>query len=164
MIHTDGPCPSHVLTRRATRAPAIPPADQAEKNSPMIAADRCRFRASSTSDNDKPAELKKFDVPVVRKFATSNRLPKTSRTPSPISRTMLRSAARSGLAGRSRMAATQLADQRKLTASMSTAYGAVTRWMSRPPTDGPATWAIDWLACNLALPSTSRSRPTSSGR
>ncbi len=62
------------------------------------------------------------------------------------------------------MAATQDADHRKLTASTSTAYGAVSHWMSSPPTPGPAIWATDSLACSLALPSTSASRSTSCGR
>ncbi len=62
------------------------------------------------------------------------------------------------------MAVTYPADQRKLSASTSTAYGAVSAWISRPPRLGPAIWLTDSLAWSLALPSTSSSRPTSSGR
>ncbi len=62
------------------------------------------------------------------------------------------------------MAVTQAADHRKLSASASTAYGAVRAWIRKPATDGPAIWLTDSLACSRELPATSCSRPTSWGR
>ena len=43
------------------------------------------------------------------------------------------------------------------------AAGALMSRSSRPPTAGAATWATDWVAWSLELPSTMRSSPTSPG-
>ncbi len=107
---------------------------------------------------------KRLAVPVHAAMARSSRLPRTKDRPSPTSRSRCRSGGRCGTGSRDAMDPTQAADQRKDSASSSTAYGAVSAWTSTPPSAGPATWATDWVPCSFALPSTRWSRPTRCGR
>jgi hypothetical protein len=56
------------------------------------------------------------------------------------------------------------ADQTKLAASASTAYGAVKARTRSPPTPGPPINAAERVTSSLELPSIRRLRPTSEGR
>src|SRR5207247_517951 len=62
-----------------------------------------------------------------------------------------------------RMAAMKTADTRKPTASQSIAIGAVRACTRMPPSDGPATCATAFEACNRLFAATRRVRPTSDG-
>src|SRR6266576_3181318 len=62
-----------------------------------------------------------------------------------------------------RMAAMKTADTTKPTASQSIAIGSVRAWTRMPPSDGPATCATAFEACNRLFAATSRVRPTSEG-
>src|SRR4051812_9860900 len=103
-------------------------------------------------------ELNRLDSPVHIAIDRRSRLPRTNRRPSPISRTNEASDALTGFGGRALIEATHDADHRKLSASIATANGALSAWMSRPPIVGPATCATDSLAWSFAFPSTSTSR------
>jgi hypothetical protein len=163
-VQIAGPWPSHFAIRVAVSAPTSPPIAPNEKTRPIVPAARWRSRASNTIIIAPVIAEKKLDDPVHIEIDRSSRLPSTNRNPSRISRPRWASGARAGTGSRLRIRPTNSAEPAKLTASTRTATGAVSHWITRPATAGPAIWLTPRTASSFALPSTRLVRPTRCGR
>ena len=132
-----GPWPSHSAMRRAKNEPSSAADRDTEVSRPISPGDRSSSRASSTRMTAPPTELNRLDEPVHIAIERSSRL----RSDEPQALADLASegcgraaapASALGLDG-----GTHDADQRKLSASMTNANGAVSTWISPPARPGP---------------------------
>ena len=158
-----GPRPHRAVSGPASAAPRRLSGPIMASEMPSNAGERPSSRVAYTTRTPCTANHSMFASAIAVMERRTIGCSRTQRRPSVTScHTLLMDSRGRGVSAE-RMAAMKTADTRKPTASQSIAIGAVRACTRMPPSDGPATCATAFEACNRLFAATSRVRPTSEG-